>query len=276
MVSAFLPDLKGRTVLVTGASRGIGRAIALAFVRAGARVCACARTLAALTPLQSELADAHASGLLPAGATAALLPLAADVANEDAVAQLKDEVTKALGPLEIVVNNAGVFHSHPVDGYPLPEWHQVLETNLTGSMLVSRAFLPEMVSAGWGRIVNISSISGRTGEAFASAYSASKFGLVGFTQALALEVARHGITANAVCPGWVATDMSLSQLEDEDWCRLNSIAQEDSQEIARLSVPQMRFIEPDEVASLTLYLASEAARGITGQSINICGGLSLH
>ena len=133
-----------------------------------------------------------------------------------------------------------------------------------------------MIELNWGRIINISSVSGKVGEIWGSAYSASKFALIGFTQSLSLEVARNGITVNAVCPGWVDTEMAKGQLEDPQWCKLNSVDPSESLSNACFSVPQMRFIEPSEVAALVVFLASVAARGITGQSINICGGLSLH
>jgi ketoreductase len=132
-----------------------------------------------------------------------------------------------------------------------------------------------MIERKWGRIINISSISGQKAEAYGTAYSASKFGLIGVTQSLALELARHGITVNSVCPGWVETDMAQEQINDPEWCRLNDINPEESLDIARLSVPQMRLIQPDEVAGLVGYLCSDRAKGITGQAINICGGLSI-
>ena len=127
-----------------------------------------------------------------------------------------------------------------------------------------------------GRIVNISSISGKSGEPYGAAYSSSKFAMIGLTQSLALEVARHGITVNAVCPGWVETDMAYEQLTDRRWCELNSLPVEDSVEIARLSIPREKFVKAEEVAALVRFLCSEDAQSITGQAINICGGLSLH
>jgi ketoreductase len=133
-----------------------------------------------------------------------------------------------------------------------------------------------MVERGWGRIINISSISGKTAEIWGSAYSASKFGMIGLTQALALEVARHNITVNAVCPGWVLTEMATEQLQDPQYCELTGSDPKDAIANAAYSVPQQRMIEPEEVAALVAFLASDRARGITGQAINICGGLSLH
>jgi NAD(P)-dependent dehydrogenase (short-subunit alcohol dehydrogenase family) len=163
-----------------------------------------------------------------------------------------------------------------VEGHDLDVWRRTLDTNMTSAMVASSLVLPEMVTRKWGRVINISSISGKAGEAFGAAYSASKFGLIGLTQSMALEVARFGVTVNAVCPGWVATDMAFSQINDPQWCQLNNLPPAESLDIARLSVPQERFIEPGEVASLVVYLSTDDARGITGQAINICGGLSVH
>ena len=133
-----------------------------------------------------------------------------------------------------------------------------------------------MIERNWGRIINISSISGKVAEAFGAAYSASKFAIIGLTQSMALEAAKHAITVNAICPGWVDTKMAGDQLSDDNYLSLTEQEPSQALEIARLSVPQMRFIAPEEVASLVVYLCSEQARGITGQAINICGGLSLH
>jgi 3-hydroxybutyrate dehydrogenase len=252
-------QLDGKRALVTGGGRGIGRAIVQALLTAGANVLACGRGAPALESLKSEL-----NGRCQIATC--------DVRDEAAIADL---VSNA-GAVDILVNNAGVYKTQALQGHPLDLWNEILTTNLTGPMLVSRAVLDGMIERKWGRIINVSSISGKTGEIWGSAYSASKFGLIGLTQSLALEVAQHNITVNAVCPGWVKTELAVDQLNDPNWCKLNSTTPEQSMADAIDAVPQMRFIEAQEVAQLVVYLASEAAKGITGQSINICGGLSLH
>jgi NAD(P)-dependent dehydrogenase (short-subunit alcohol dehydrogenase family) len=258
--------LHGRVAVVTGGSRGIGKAIALELANRGAGVAICARNEHLLSNTRKDLEKAGAR----------VFAQVCDVRNEQSVSEFVERVKHALtGRIDILVNNAGVYRTEPVEQHSLEIWSEVLETNLTGSMLFCRAVLSGMIQQNWGRIINISSVSGRTGEIWGSAYSASKFGLIGFTQSLALETATKGLTVNAVCPGWVATEMSRTQLEDPNWCKLNSMEAKDAQDTACFAVPQNRFIEPDEVASLVAYLASESARGITGQSINICGGLSL-
>ncbi len=259
-------ELAGRVAWVTGGSRGIGRAIALALADRGATVAIGARNMQALEAVRSEIESI--------GGTCLIASL--DVRDGDSIIGFARAVADRLGTADILVNNAGIYKTEPVRGHSLEIWQETIETNLTGALLTSRAVLEGMIEKGWGRIINISSISGKVAEVFGAAYSASKFGLIGLSQSLALEVARHGITVNAVCPGWVSTDMAAEQLTDERWCRLNAVEPAESQEIARLSVPLERFITPEEVAQLVAYLCTDSARGITGQAINICGGMALH
>jgi NAD(P)-dependent dehydrogenase (short-subunit alcohol dehydrogenase family) len=259
--------LSNRVVLVTGASRGIGKAIALELAEQGATLAIISRNLTALVETQIEIEKRS---------NRSCLTYACDVSESDTLEGVIQEVQDAHGALDIIVNNAGIFSAQALVAHDLQDWRNVLEVNLTAAMRASKAALPLMIERKWGRIINISSISGKSGEPYGAAYSASKFGMIGMTQSLALEVAKDGITVNAVCPGWVDTDMARSQLNDEEWCKLNNIEPSHSLEIARLSVPQQRFIEPNEVANLVSYLCSNFARGITGQAINICGGLSLH
>jgi NAD(P)-dependent dehydrogenase (short-subunit alcohol dehydrogenase family) len=267
--TAFSPALfKGRRVLVTGASRGIGRACALAFGQMGADLAILSRRAEGLSQLKKEL-DEISSNLL-------VVDEVVDVSLSLDLQESLERVQKRLGGVDILINNAGIYITEEVDGHSLTGWQSTLDTNLTSAMVASSCLIKGMVMQKWGRVINISSMSGKTGEAFGSAYSASKFGLIGLTQSMALEVARYGVTVNAVCPGWVATDMAFDQISDPQWCRLNNIDSAHSLEIARLSVPQERFIEASEVAALVTYLASDDARGITGQAINICGGLSIH
>jgi 3-hydroxybutyrate dehydrogenase len=261
-----MSDLKDKTAVVTGASRGIGKAIALNLAREGANLAICARNAKLLADVKQE---AESFGIK-------CFQQVADVSSEKAVTDFIQAAIREVGDADILVNNAGIYVTEPIANHPLDAWQQVIDTNLTGPFLLSRALIPPMVKRGWGRIVNISSISGKVAEIYGSAYSASKFGLIGLTQALALETAKHGITVNAICPGWVATDMAFNQLNDEQYLSLTDIEQIDSVDVARLSVPQMRFIDPVEVADLVNFLCSDKAKGIHGQALNICGGLSLH
>lgn len=256
--------LAGRNALVTGGSRGIGFAICQALAKAGANLAVSSRQ-GLLSPVIQAVEAENVSCF--AGIC--------DVTDEYSVASYIENAQEQLGPIDILVNNAGIYRVQAVCNHDLSTWQEVIDTNLSGALRLSRQLIQGMTTQNWGRVINIASISAIKGEVNGSAYSASKFGMIGLTQSLALEVAKFGVTVNAVCPGWVLTDMSRNQLTDETWCEDTGIATSESIDIARLSVPQMRFIEAEEVASLVTYLCSQDARGITGQAINVCGGLSL-
>ncbi len=255
----------GKTAFITGASRGIGRALAERLAQDGFDIALFARSEDLLSKLESDLSKFNVQ--------ARAFPV--DVSDAPRFVAALKSAREKLGPASILVNNAGVYYTQSVEGHSVDLFKEVLETNLTAALNACQFVVSGMKERGWGRIVNISSISGKVAEAYGAAYSASKFGMIGLTQSLALEVAEHGITVNAVCPGWVATEMARAQLRDETWCALNQLEVSQSEEIARLSVPQKRLIQPEEVAHLVSFLCGENARGITGQSINICGGLSL-
>jgi NAD(P)-dependent dehydrogenase (short-subunit alcohol dehydrogenase family) len=262
---AFI-QLSDKVAVVTGASRGIGRATALLFARAGARVVAMARNEQKLAELKAEIDQF--------GGCCSVV--CCDVSQFTQLENALAHIIVKEGAIDILVNNAGIYATDSVQDMAKEDWQKIIDTNTTGSFVATKAVLASMKKSRWGRIIFVSSISGKSGEAYGSAYSASKFAMIGLMQSLALEAASFGITSNAVCPGWVDTEMAHEQINDEKWCNLNSIEVGHSEEIARLSVPQERLIEPSEVANLILYLSSDLARGITGQSINICGGLSVH
>lgn len=264
-IKDFQTGLKNKLVLVTGASRGIGFAIARAFAEQGCRLVIQSRNAENLAMAESKLKDLGGS----------ILAQVVDVMNENAVISSIHSINKALGSIDVLVNNAGIYKTAAVEGHPTQTWDETINANLKGPFIYSREVLPQMKQSNWGRIINISSISGKQGEVHGAAYSASKFGLIGLTQSLALELASAGVTVNAICPGWVKTDMSVQQLSDPEWCKLNGVDPEESLDMARLSIPQMQFVRAEEVAELAVYLASESGRGITGQAINICGGMCL-
>lgn len=256
---------KEQIALVTGASKGIGKAIALAFAQEGFKVGICGRNPKDLEATKKSIEETGSK----------CSAIVCDIQNEGEVIALVNSINRSLGPVSYLINNAGIHATQPVQGHPVSLWHEIININLTGAMLASKHCLDSMISQNFGRIINISSISGIRGEIWSSAYSASKFGMIGLTQSLALEVAKHHITVNAICPGWVQTQMSNEQMEDKDWCQLNNLDPNEAVELTKLSVPQMRFIDPQEIASLALYLCSDKACSITGQAISICGGLSL-
>jgi NAD(P)-dependent dehydrogenase (short-subunit alcohol dehydrogenase family) len=256
-----MPRLANRVALVTGAGRGIGRAIALAFAAEGAKVALTARTVAELENVVGEIRSA--------GGTALALP--ADLSDRGVPSKVVDEVQRGLGPVEILVNNAGIGSSSnpkPVVDFDDDFWDLSLAVNLTAPYLLSKAVLPGMLSRRWGRIIMIASINSKVGSLHGAAYAASKHGVVGLTRTLAMEVASQGITVNAICPGPVRTVMNERRLE-YDSQRLG-VAFKDLE--ASLN-PIRRRLEPEEIAPLAVYLASDAAAAVIGQAINIDGGL---
>jgi NAD(P)-dependent dehydrogenase (short-subunit alcohol dehydrogenase family) len=256
-----MKPLQDRVALVTGGGRGIGRAIALALGRAGVRVAVTART-------QSEVEEVVSTITADKGRAVALT---ADLAERAVPTRLISEVVASLGPVEILVNNAGVGSSSdpkPVVQFDDAFWERTLWVNLTVPYLLSKAVLPEMMKRRWGRIINIASINGKIGSLHGAAYAASKHGLLGLTRTLALEVARDGITVNAICPGPVHTVMNDRRLAYD--AQRTGIAFE---QIEQSLTPIGRRLEPDEIAPLAVYLASDDARMVTGQAWNICGGM---
>ncbi len=255
--------LAGKHALVTGGGRGIGRATAIKLAQSGCRLTLLGRNQSNLQAVCEELrvlTAIDASYLVADLADAELLEKNLQGVNEE---------------INILVNNAGIYRTEAVINHDLNSWREILEVNLTSALVLSKAFLPGMIARNWGRIINVSSISGKSAEAYGAAYSASKFALIGLTEAMALENARHGITVNAVCPGWVATDMAFEQIGDQQWCDLTGLEKDQALEITKLSVPLMRLVEPQEVAGLIVYLCTQEAAAITGQSLNICGGMTI-
>lgn len=248
-----------KVALVTGASRGIGRAIAEAYLEEGAKVALCARTVAEL----ESLADAWNRK----GRRA--LALECDVTSKDSVARAVSELESSWGKLHVIVNNAGISGRTPITEDASELWQRILDVNLTGTYNVTRAAL-ELMSSGDGRIVNMSSVLGRFGVPGYAAYCTSKHGVIGFTRALALELAPRGITVNAICPGWVQTDMADKGIRET--AEVLGITSDEFRAQAIDGVPLKRFIDPPEIAKLTLYLTSEEASAVTGQTYNICGG----
>ena len=258
--------LDQKLALITGGGRGIGRAIALEFGREGAQIIVAARTNEQLEQVASEISS------LGHGKKA--LPLVCDVAHVGSVDSMFASVKEAFGRgPDILVNNAGIAESAPLLKTTDELWHRHLSINLSGSFYCSRAALPSMLEHGWGRIINIASIAGKIGAPYIAAYAASKHGLLGLTKSIALEVATKGITVNAICPGYVDTEMTARGVENISG-KTGRTADEALEGIKRMS-PQQRLITSEEVAALALLLASEEGRGINGQAINVDGGTVL-
>ena len=247
-----------RTIVVTGGGRGIGRAIALSFAEPGATIVITSRTE---SQLQQTAEDIKAKG-----AEAFVIPM--DVSDEASVAHGFGSLHGRVTAVDVLVNNAGVGGGEVVQGSDVARWRQTIDTNLTGMYLVTRQVLPLM--AGQGRIVNLSSVLGRFGVPGYTAYCASKHGVIGFTRALALELVKRRITANALCPGWVDTDMAT--LGMEQGAKHSRVTYDEFRQRSIDAVPIKRIIDPAEVAALVKFLCSPEASAITGQTYNICGG----
>ena len=250
-----------RVSLVTGGGRGIGRAIALALAGPDTFVAIAGRTRRDL--------DATAADLERLGGRA--LALEMDVTDEASIARAVGKLRGATAMLDVLVNNAGIGGGEPVAGSSTDRWRKTIDTNLTGMYLVTREAIGLLPDA--GRIVNISSVLGRFGVPGYTAYCASKHGVIGFTRALALELAPRKITVNALCPGWVDTEMAAQGMQQgadaAGWTF------EKFRERALGRVPLQRIIQPEEIASLVAFLVSPAASAITGQTYNICGGQTM-
>lgn len=252
------PD--GKVVLITGAGRGIGKAIALAFAAERYRVVIAGRTAAALEEVEEEIRHRGAQ----------VFAEACDVTQKAQVESLRDKSEKCFGAVQILVNNVGMAPAADFLDMPDRLWDEVMRVNVDSVYHCCKTFLPPMIEARWGRIINIASTVARVAYPGIAAYATSKHAILGLTRSLAMETARSGVTVNAVCPGYVN-----SQLTRENARRLaekRGKSLDEALAMLAASCPQRRLIEPEEVAYATLMLAAERARGITGQGIQVDGG----
>lgn len=243
--------LEGHIAVVTGASKGLGRQMAESLAAGGASVALVARS--------AELLDKVVEGIRAKGGKAEAI--VADVTDEGAIAEVAQQVKERLGVCDILINNAGINNRKPIEDFTLAEWNEILGVNLTGPFLCSRAFVPGMKEKKWGRIINMTSIMTHISLPNRTGYSTTKSGLLGFTKALALELASYGVTVNGISPGPFATEMNKSLIEDPE---KNKMFLE--------RIPLGRWGKVKEIGALAAYLCSEDAGFITGTDIVIDGG----
>jgi 3-oxoacyl-[acyl-carrier protein] reductase len=245
-----MSNFQGRTAFVTGASQGIGRACAVALAAAGAGVALAARNESKLNEVAAEIATA--------GGTAAVFTL--DIASDESIKACAKAVIAHYGSVEILVNNAGITRDTLSLRMKRADWDDVIHTNLTGSFLMTQALLSPMLKARWGRIINISSVVGETGQAGQANYAASKAGLIGLTKSLARELASRNITVNAIAPGYIETAMTAVLDEKQRAAMLGAI-------------PLGRAGTDAEIAAAVRFLASDDAAYITGHVLDVNGGM---
>ena len=248
-----MPDLTDRVALVTGASRGIGRAVAIGLAGAGASVAVNYRE-------RADAAEAVCAEIASAGGTA--IAVQADVVDPDAVGRMVKRVVAELGGLDILVNNAGIIADAYLTFMKLEAWREVIDVSLTGAFNCTKSAVRQMMRGRWGRVVNMSSDAGLMGDLMRAHYSAAKAGLIGLTKSAARELAGQGITVNAVAPGVIDTDMTAEMDERRADAMLSMI-------------PLGRFGAPEDVAPLVVWLCSDAAAYVTGQTISVDGGLRM-
>ncbi len=245
-------SLDGRVALITGASQGIGRACAVALAKAGAQVALAARNAAKLAEVAAEIEAAGGKAMA----------FEMDLASEDSIKAATKAVVAQYGKIEILVNNGGITRDNLMLRMKLADWNAVLQTNLTGAFLLTQAVSSSMLKTRWGRIINISSVVGETGQAGQANYAASKAGLIGLTMSLARELASRNITVNAVAPGYISTPMT-DVLNDQ-------------QRTAMLTqIPLDRAGTPEDVANAVVFLASDQASYITGHVLDVNGGMHM-
>lgn len=255
--------VRAKVALVTGGGTGIGKAIAVQLAKNGAKVVVASRNK---DHIDRTAAECGHEGLI-------CIALQMDVRKNEDVQRAIAEVVSKWGAIHILVNNAGISRLNLIGEADDNQWYDIVDTNLNGTYLVTKNVLKHIPDHAGGRVINISSVLGKFGVPGYTAYCTTKHGVIGFTRALALEVVNRGITVNAICPGWVDTEMAALGINET--AKLQGITPAEFKAQAVAAVPIRRFLEAEEIAELVCYIASDAARSITGQALNICGGQTM-
>jgi 3-hydroxybutyrate dehydrogenase len=259
--------LAGKTAIVTGSTSGIGLGIAHALASSGANIVLNGFGDGdAIKEIVSDISGQHNVGVLYSKA---------DISQPSQIAEMVDQARNDFGSVDILVNNAGIQHVAPIEEFPIEKWNAIIAINLSGAFHTSRLVVPGMKEKGWGRIVNIASAHALVASPFKSAYVAAKHGIAGLTKTIALELAEHGVTVNAICPGYVLTPLVEKQIPEQSKARGIS---EDAviHDVLLAAQPTKKFVEVSQVASLAAFLCSDEASSITGTLLPIDGGWTAH
>ncbi len=252
--------LGDRVALVTGGGRGIGAAVARALASEGARVAVASRTLTEIDEVARELTQSGSQSIA----------VQCDVSRPEEITAAVAQVQEEWGRVDLLINNAGVAFSAPLHSQSLDDWERIFRINVTGTFLCTQACLPGMYERGWGRVVNVASVAGLGGAKYIAAYSASKHAVLGFTKCVALEAAARGVTVNAVCPGYVDTE--LTRVSIDRIMQKTGMNQGQAMQVLCKANPQGRLFTPEEVAHLVLMLCLPESQGVNGQALVLDGG----
>lgn len=255
--------LDGAIAIITGGSSGIGESVAAAFSREGATVIVSAR--------REDKIQAIANSIREAGGHA--FAMTCDVTSEDSIQSLREKITEKVGSPTVVLNSAGVYRISRFLDTPLETYKDAIDVNYLGVVRMIRVFIPAMLEAGYGKIVNIASTAGKYGSMYQAHYNGSKHAVIGITKSLGLEFAKTGICVNAICPGWAKTPMLDQGIRD--FAVAADMSVEDARKAWLSRIPMGRFLEPEEIGPLAIYLASRESDGMTGQAMTISGGMVL-
>lgn len=259
--------LAGKTAIVTGSTSGIGLGIASALAGSGTNVVLNGFGPAdAIDKIVSDLKRQHNVGVLYSSA---------NIADPDEIKDMVDQTRSEFGGVDILVNNAGIQHVDPIEDFPVDKWNAIIAINLSGAFHTCRLAVPDMKKKGWGRIINVASAHALVASPFKSAYVSAKHGLAGLTKTVALELAEHGVTANAVCPGYVLTPLVQKQIPEQAKARGISEAAV-MRDVLLAAQPTKEFVEVSQIAALTTFLCSDDAASITGALLPIDGGWTAH
>ena len=262
----YQDNLKDRVAVVTGAASGIGLAIAQNLAKLGARVC--------LVDIQKDALKSAGDAINKSDGCGRTMTVLADLSSEAEIKAMHSSVAEQFGKADILINNAGLQHVHPIEGFPINEWDKLIGIMLRGAFLCTREFLPAMTQAKWGRIINIASIHSIVASPFKSAYISAKPGLIGLTKTAALEAALHGVTVNAVSPAYVRTPLVEHQIEAQ--AEVHSLPKERVlEEIMLRPMPQRELIEPEEIGQIVGFLCTDAAQHINGHNLVVDGGWTI-